>query len=105
MNDPANYRALSLPFASPAEANDALEAFLEDVSLARQKHRIRDVLTIASLSVSYQTGEGDAITLRHVGDTLRAVSMAAYAYGVELAQSRETLNRLMANTATTKKPL
>ena len=96
INDPANYRELSAPFTSIGVANAALKAFFDDVRAARQKHRIADVLTVVSVNVAYDSGEGTAMSHSTNGDVLKAQALAAYAYGVEQSESRERMARLVA---------
>ena len=99
INDPENYRKLLEPFATPEAANIALIAFYDEVRAARNKHRIPDVLVVASMNVAYDSGEGRAISRKYDGDISREESMAAYAYGAAGAERREKHNLLLAATS------
>lgn len=105
INDPENYRRMAEPFASPQEANAALDAFFDDVRAARQKHRIADVLTVTMFTVRYADGEeGAALAHCHNGEVLKAESMAAYALGSEQQRHREAINKFVSGRATSKTP-
>jgi len=94
--DPDNYRRMSEAFASPAEADAALEAFSEDVRAARQKHRIADVLVAVCVNIKYEDGhEGQAFSMSQHGSVLVAEPLAAYAYGRAVEQRRESIGKLL----------
>ena len=89
------YRELSEPFPDADAANDAVEKFYAAMSAARDEFKIPDVLCVISLSVQYESGEGEAITYFQAGDAARTQVMAAYVYGQEQQKQREELNRLL----------
>ena len=96
-NDAYNYVALAAPFATPTAGNQALTAFFKDLRDLRQKHKIPDVLAVASINVAYPDGRtGAAIAHKHNGDSLRSEAMAAWLYGTLSAERRELLNKLIA---------
>ena len=95
IKDPENYRKMSAPFASVDEAQASLKSFMIGVHELRQKHRIADVLTVSSVNVKYEEGEGRAIIHGFSGDSANAEGMAAYAYGQESAQKRELMSRIL----------
>lgn len=82
-NDPATYRKLSEPHASPEAASETISAFYEKVAALRKEHSIADVVIIVKDSVEYPDGKiGDIINIHQMGDSANGLPMAAYAYGV-----------------------
>ena len=94
-SDPALYREMSVPHESVAAASDETRAFVEAVSAARVKHRIRDVLVVMQLGVIRDDGqEVSAQTRFSFGDRGATVEMAAYAFGAETREQSERLDKL-----------
>lgn len=95
--DPDNYRTMSIPFNGADEANAALTAFFKDLIEIRKKHHIRDVHVVTTTAVKYDDGkEGDAMWSAHLGSSLNAEPMLAFALGQEQAERREQINKLLA---------
>ena len=82
-NDPANYRAMSIPHDNLDAANAAWSAFYADVFAARQRHRIADVLVVAALNFSDEGKEQSAPVCSSMGNPRTAAERAAFAYGHE----------------------
>jgi len=80
--DPANYRKLSVPFATKAEADAALEAFDNDLRELRNKHKIPDVTVVTAVSYLEEGGgETQVFGCGHHGETMKAIGMSAFAFG------------------------
>lgn len=80
--DPKLYREMEVPFASQEEAAKASAAFADDLAEIRKKHRMRDVAYTVMFSYESPEGESQAITSGHLGNSMNAESMLAYALGV-----------------------
>lgn len=105
VSDPANYRKLSEPFATPDDANRELQAFFAALAELRKTHHVRDVLVVVAGSVTYESGdEGEFSTTAHFGDSMRAESMAAYAYGMESARRQERISKAFTKSAIRRGP-
>lgn len=79
---PGRYRELSRPHESSAAFETALTAFFEDVRIAREKHRIPDVLVVVQANVLVGDGlEGRVGGSMYFGDSLMESSLAAWALG------------------------
>lgn len=96
INDPENYRKMSEPFATAEEGNAAIDSFFVELRALRNKHRLADVLMVVSISMSYEAGEGRAITQSMHGDALKAEGMAACSLGRLQEERREIINQMMA---------
>lgn len=95
--DPDLYRRMSAPFLGNEEANAALDAFFEELSVIREKHRIGNVHTIVAVSALDREGqEGELISRLHLGDGLKAEAMTAYAYGSEQAERENLIVHMIA---------
>lgn len=97
---PANpdlYREMSQPFANADEAEKALTGFFEELGELRKKHRIANAYTIIAVMVVGSDGEeGEVVTSGMYGDSLRAESLTAWAFGHESAQRQEKIAKLIA---------
>ena len=93
-NDPENYRKMSEPFASPKEAEAALEKFFDLVEKARNECHIADVHCIVRMNVMHGKKEGTGITSGHYGYSVNAASMCAWSLGQEQAKNEEMLREL-----------
>jgi hypothetical protein len=94
--DPKRYRELSQPFATRAEALNALEAFVEAVKAARIQHKIPDI--VVSFTFSYVTDDGEELesgVALNMGDGMKAESIAAFAHGKMAEQRRDSVARAM----------
>lgn len=88
-NDPANYRKMCEPHEQ-ADAQAAIDAFIEDVRLARNKHRMMDVHVVIMANMKSPEGnESPVISRSHMGDTGKAQVMLAYALGNQEAEDAE----------------
>jgi hypothetical protein len=94
MNDMNVYRKLQEPFATVAEANAAIEKFLEELYELRVKHRLKDVLIAVESSVIYEDGaEGSPIAYAFYGDQTNAEKVAAYVFGRISGDRQEAISR------------
>lgn len=98
---PALYRKLSEPFASNDAAEAAIEAFYNDLTAIRAKHRIPDLSIVAQVNV---LTEGDLATpptevekacSMHYGNKLNQVPMLAMALGQARRSLDEELGKLI----------
>lgn len=107
-NDHTNYRKLSEPFPNGTAANDAINAFFEELYELRNKHKIRDVYVVVGGCVLYPAEgndpeiEADFITAFHAGEELKREPMVTWAVGYEAAASRERINKIRAKGNETK---
>jgi len=81
IKDPALYRRMSEPLASPEEANKAVEAFFADLRALREKHHIRDVLCVVQLAYEQEGVETVGHCTTMIGSVTEALHMAAVTYG------------------------
>lgn len=95
INDPANYRKLSEPFASKDAANEALQSFCDEVGEARKRHGIANVIIIIKDSCMYGEEPGDFLNLYQLGSSLEHESMVAYAFGAIRAERNEMIAKLI----------
>lgn len=97
--NPKLYRELCKPFATHAEAQAAVEAFEADLAAIRTKHRIPDVYCVIQFGRLDEEGEEvQSLLTLHYGDSLKAVQLTAYAYGMERANHEEMMGRILKNT-------
>ena len=89
-SDPERYAKCSQPFADAAEARAAVDAFLADISMLREKHLISDVEVIIKDSTGKGEDTGAFMWSAHFGNSLEREAMLAYAYG-SAQKDRETL--------------
>ena len=95
-NDPANYRRLSEPFASPDDAEKALDQFLDELMELRNKHRIRDMAYVLSVPVAYPAGEADCIITGHFGSSAQRLPLMAYGHAEAVAEHENQLAEIQA---------
>jgi len=97
IHDPSNYRKMSAPFDSLADANAALVAFFKDVAELRQKHRISDVLVLCEIShmIGNEEVRGSAST--SLGSSDRVLSIIAREHGRQSQIHEDRLALLMAS--------
>lgn len=95
-SDPDNYRAMSVPFDTGDEAEQAAEQFFKSVGELRKACRIQDVTIIISIAVKTGDGEGVVLCQGHYGDTTKAEGMAAYAYGKLSEERQQRMIKLLA---------
>lgn len=95
-NDPENYRKMSQPHENEEAAKKALDGFYEQVSEARKKFGIADVLIVVKDSIMHDDGrEGVFFHNAQYGAQVNGVAMAAYAYGTLKAEERETISKML----------
>lgn len=95
-NDPDNYSKMCIPHESEDAANKAILAFYEKVEQARNQHKISDVLIVIEDNVRYTDGSvGRVMTHAHLGFTLKALPMAAYAFGQLEKDQKKDISRLL----------
>lgn len=97
-NDPADYRAASVPHESDEVAALAAKAFAESVAELRKEYRMADVYLIASCNVTKTDADGpfeaDLCYTCHFGHEENALTMIAQAYGVEMRNHEDRIARL-----------
>lgn len=101
INDPANYAKMSEPFESKDKANQALQAFADEVSAARKRHGIANVIIIIKDSCLYDGEPGDFLNLMQLGSSQEHEAMAAYAFGAIQAERRANINRILRDASKT----
>jgi len=95
-DNPENYQRMSEPHANRDAANEALANFYKDAQEARKKHKIADILVVIKDSCVYEDGEvGSFLQHSQYGNKLNGLAMAAYVYGAENAEHKETINKLL----------
>lgn len=98
--NPARYREINVPVADYATASKAPGEFYEEVKALRLKHRIPGVHI--TMSMGYVTAEGqetNVMTCAHIGDSMKTLHMAAYAYG----SARQSFDEVIDTIATRHK--
>lgn len=95
--DLENYYKMSEPFESPDEINKAIAEFNIELGELRKKYKIADMLVVLMDSVKYATKTGQIMITLTYGNSLNVPIMAAYAHGQAQVDSREMINKLMAN--------
>lgn len=93
--DPKTYREMLVPHESRDVAAEQADAFIEGVRELRKKHRMANVLLV--VEIRYEAGgeETNGMVSAHLGDTLQAEPMAAFAYGFQASASRERNERVL----------
>jgi len=105
ISDPANYRKLSEPFASAAEANAAIQAFWSEFYELRNKHRIADAMVVVQTSyVADDGGEAVGVMSMHAGDWIHRESMAAFAYGQAVSDRQQQIGKMLSSSGYLKQP-
>lgn len=95
-SDPENYYKMSEPLENVEKANEAMEAFFEELSELRKKYKLRDVYVVVNGSVKYENGDaGEFMVTSNFGSVLNALAMTAYAYGVEKSEHEERISKLL----------
>ena len=91
--DRKTYRELSEPFPSVEAANNAVEAFFDEVGELRKKHKIMDCYFI--LALPYITADGqdevEAFVPMMWGSEAKAETLTTWAAGHESAKRQERL--------------
>lgn len=93
--DPKLYRKLEIPFSSQEEASKAIQAFTEGLKELRKKHRVRDFAYSAMLAYESNDGESDVIVSGHLGNSLNAEAMLAYALGAVQSERQAHIGGLL----------
>lgn len=100
--DEANYRELCEPFLTVGDADLAVSGFFAELQELRKKWRLADVYSIIRVAVADADG-GIAMTTTHLGDSMFAESMTAWAFGQEQARRQEAIARLVGNPVSHKR--
>lgn len=95
-NDPANYRRCSEPFDDIEQANEAISKFFAEVKVAREKHRISDVVVIVEVGHRLDGDEVRGSASSMLGDFNRVLPMVAREYGAAQQRHEERLALLIA---------
>ena len=96
IQQPSTYRKMSEPFPNVGEVNEANKAFFKDLYDLRNKHHIRDIHVVVSGSYlsADNTEELDYVLNLHIGDSMKAEAMAAWALGKVQADRQEMVERM-----------
>ena len=96
-SNPKLYRELSAPFADKTAAQNAIEAFINEMEVARAKHKIADIISVIQVNCLDETGEEGVMTLSMgFGDPLKKPVMLAQALGKEQTTIEATIARYLA---------
>ncbi len=96
IHNPDNYRELSKPFATEAEADAAVEGFWKELYELRNKYKIPDIYLILRMGVVGADGvEGMCHSTMQAGSPSYAESMTAWAFGCEQAKREEIIAKLV----------
>jgi hypothetical protein len=101
--DPATYRSMLEPHASAAEADQALNDFVEDVRAARAKYKLPNVLIVADVNYMNDGEETSGRVCVNIGDSHHGYPLAAFAYGYEKAKAAEFIAETERLAALTRK--
>lgn len=106
-HNPALYRKLSEPYASPEEADRALSAFWDEVYALREKYKIPDLYMILMFSVKQidnripgdlglvnetDEAEGTMMARLSAGNPMNTEAMTGWAFGQEQAGRQERIS-------------
>jgi hypothetical protein len=94
-NNFANYREMSKPFPSNADAETAIQSFYDAVEKARNEFHIADVHVITQVSISRDSREGMAMSSAHFGDSLQGALMCAWSLGQEEANYKTAIGEYL----------
>jgi hypothetical protein len=95
-SDGALYEELSKPFENADAANAALKAFVSEMREVRKKHKMKDVLMVCAVSLTYADGQvGEAQVSTMHGDHLKEEALAAFAYGKAAESRKQLINKLL----------
>ena len=94
---------MDVPFEDAEKTNEAIAAFFKDLEEIRKKHKIANVHCIVQGKCMYESEEGTWINSIHLGDSLKALSMTAWAYGLQDADHRELINKIVSQAGKSKK--
>lgn len=94
---PDIYREMAEPFETVDAANDAINAFFEDLSALRERHKLAEVYVIIrdSMRDDPEAEEQTFYVTLHRGDSSHSESMVAYAMGLERERREKMLTELM----------
>ena len=93
-NDLETYRNMQEPFASMDEAEKAIEAFFDAVSLARKSNRIKDVHILLEINTMDGETERSAIASLHLGDSQKGALLCAWGLGQEQKNFEKAIGEL-----------
>ena len=99
-DDQENYRKLTEPFATAAEAEEACTNFLEEAYELRNKYRIHDIVYVIQISVKYEDGTvGSPVVFGSFGDEEKVESLAGFAYGMAAGRRQERIAKIIETTS------
>lgn len=91
--DNAKYHKLNQPLDKET-VNANIEKFGEELSEIREKYNIPDLFIVVRGSVQYEDKVSEYLTATSMGDSLKAIALAAFGYGQAKADHRELINKL-----------
>jgi hypothetical protein len=101
VHDPDLYDRMSQP-RPPAEVAAAYLAFWEDVSAARERHGIRDVVIVSTVVVAHEDGQPTGeLRVGYRGDFTLVVPLLAQALGGLRRAREQELDAIAAGRRTT----
>lgn len=96
-NDPENYEAMAVPFATEKELEHATSAFFAEISALRKKYKITDViLTAKSTYLAGQPGPevAEGIMIHQLGSGMVHPAMAAFTFSEIKKTTIKNLNKI-----------
>jgi hypothetical protein len=100
--DPGNYRQMWEPFSDSKAADETLKLFFDGVYRLRNELGIADVVLVIRDSIAdadREGGEGLFLTMQTIGDSLKAQSMLAWAFGKAQADDKNRIMAILARAA------
>jgi hypothetical protein len=91
------YRELSQPFESAKAADEALNAFFEDVRAAREKHKVPECYIITSATWTDGDKESGGFSAGGFGKQMEHEAMCAYALGKVQSEREEKIAAILGN--------
>jgi len=96
------YRKLSEPFPDVATAEEAMNAFYEDLKSIGEKHKIADLLCGIRVGTIRDGRCVETILSLFVGDVCHAEGMAAWIHGYEAAERQKRIARMLSQAKSIK---
>ena len=94
IREPETYKAMSVPHASRQEAEDAVNAFLDEVRAAREKYKIANVVVILETPCLKDGETVWVATMASNGDALMVPALLGYALESQAQTHEDRMNRL-----------
>lgn len=102
--NPKRFREMQEPHESSEVMAKSFDEFFKVVEAARLKFRVAEVEIVAVMKALTDGGqEGEAMLRMHLGDPLRAESMAAFAYGTLKREREEMIATLLSGQGRSQK--